>query len=56
MAKAMRMVKGSAARAGRSPGNAATPAIFKALRRVIRGCNKASRIRVPSEWGWFGDF
>src|SRR5260221_14763741 len=29
---------------------AAAPAIFKARRRVIRGCNRASRIGGPSEF------
>jgi hypothetical protein len=32
-----------------SAGKAAAPAICKALRRVIRGCNKASRIGGTSD-------
>src|SRR5271157_130310 len=49
MAKATRMTDGSAAGAARiSAGKAAAAvAIFKALRRVIHGCNDGSRIGSP---------
>jgi hypothetical protein len=41
-------VDGSSAITGLiSAGNAAALAIFKALRRVIRACSKASRIGEP---------
>src|ERR1700761_604638 len=48
MAKATWRVDGSVAEAGRiSAGKAAMPAIFRALRRVIRGCNDVLRIGSP---------
>src|ERR1700730_17003453 len=56
IAKATRRVDGSAARAGLiRAGKTAAPAICKALRRVIRGCNKASRIGEPPDPGFILD-